>query len=379
MSVNHHFEEDKFHVTELRISLAKLKHNLNVFSSLLHPNCKIMLMIKAYGYGHDSSALAKAFQSDERIGYFAIAYTDEGVQLRESGIEKPVLILNPSPSSFSSIIANCLEPEIHNMELLKAFIEFLQEHKTEGSAYPIHLKFNTGMNRLGFDYSEIDSLIDLLKQQSVVRVQSMMTHLSSANMPEEDEFTNSQISEFEKIIAETTEIQSDTCFFHCLNSSGIYRFPSAHMQMVRLGIGFYGTSSIPQLKEKLQPSALFVSRISQIRKVKKGASISYSRSGRATEDTQIATLSLGYADGFNRRMGNGNWQVEINGKLYPTIGNICMGLTMIDIGNASLKIGDEAIIFGGQKTVYDYAKVLNTITYEVMCSIGPRVKRVITA
>lgn len=373
------FEEDKYHLTEFKVSLAKLQYNLDRFAEMVKVDCKFMLMIKADAYGYQSVALAKAFEKDERVSYFSISYTDEGIQLRNAGISKSIMILNPSPRSFEAIIEHCLEPEIHNLHLLKKFISFLKERKSEGHPYPVHLKFNTGMNRLGFNFSDIPELIKILSSQNVLRVQSMMTHLSSAQMESEDEFTLGQLKEFEKIVAETKEIQDASCFFHALNSAGICRFPEYQYQMVRLGIGLYGTSSIPQLKNSLKPAGIFLTKVSQVREVKKGDSISYSRSGRAEKDGKIATLALGYADGFSRHLGNGNWELEINGKLYPTIGNICMGLSMVDIGNDEVKIDDEVIIFGGKKSIYDYAEALDTITYEVSVSIGPRVKRILTA
>lgn len=377
MSTSVYFEEEKYHLTELEISLSKLKHNLDRFASFLKPETKIMLLIKADAYGHGAEAIADAFEKDERIGYFSTSYVDEGIRLREHGIQKSILILNPAPRAFQAMVEHCLEPEIHNLELLNDFIHFLQKHKPEGSAYPVHLKFNTGMNRLGFDPSDLQEVVGILTSQRVIKVRSMMTHLSSAHAAEEDEYTLGQLESFKKIIEESRALQSEDCFFHALNSSGIFRFPEHQYQMVRLGIGFYGTSSIPELRDQLRSATTFKSKVCQVRKVEKGASISYSRSGRAQKDEKIATLSLGYADGFNRLLSNGNWEVEIRGKLYPTIGNICMGLSMVEVGDDPIEVGDEVIIFGGKKSIYDYAQALNTITYEVMCSIGPRVKRTI--
>jgi alanine racemase len=233
------------------------------------------------------------------------------------------------------------------------------------------------MNRLGFDVPEVPLVVDFLKDNPRIRTKSIMTHLSSTNLKEEDKFSLAQLEAFSKIIESSKSIHKEDTFFHCLNSNGIFRFPDHQYELVRLGIGFYGTSTVPELSEKIKPAAKLVSKICQIRKVKKGDSISYSRSGRAPADTQIATLSLGYADGLNRFCGNGRWQIEIKGKLYPTIGNICMDLSMVDIGDADLKIGDEVVVFGGQKSIYDYAHHLGTITYEVMCAIGPRVKKVL--
>lgn len=367
----------KQHQTALWIDLQAMRHNLKAFYSFLKSETEVMLMLKAAAYGHSSTLMAKAFEKEDRISYFAVAYVDEGIRLREAGIEKNILVLNPSINAFELMIKHCLEPEIHNLELLKAFDRFLKNQKEGMAPYPVHLKFNTGMNRLGFDEPEIPEMIACLAGNQRIRTKSIMTHLSSSNLKEEDEFSLAQLHAFSSIIESTKSIQKEDTFFHCLNSNGIYRFPEHQYDLVRLGIGFYGTSTVPELKEKIKPTSKLVSKICRIRKVKKGDSISYSRSGRAPADTQIATLSLGYADGFNRFCGQGRWKVEIKGKLYPTIGNICMDLSMVDIGNADLEIGDEVVIFGGQKSIYDYADHLGTITYEVMCAIGSRVKKVL--
>lgn len=378
MIADREFDRATGEMTELRISKKALDHNLKVFEDLLLPSTKIMLIIKADAYGHGAKLIAQQYENNERIGYFATTYIHEGIELRENGIHKPILILNPDPAAFDVMVEHCLEPEIHNFELLNAFIAYLKNNKTEGSPYPIHLKFNTGMNRLGFEKSQLPDLTELMNSQNSVATKSIMTHLSSAHAAEEDDYSRMQLSLFDEIIEKSKSIQNENTFFHALNSSGIFRFPNNQYQMVRLGIGFYGNSSIADLKLKLKSPLSFISKVCDVRKVEKGASISYSRSGRASKDTQIATLALGYADGFNRLLSNGNWEVEINGQLFPTIGNICMGLSMLDIGDAKVNVGDEAIIFGGINSIYDYAEELQTITYEVMCSIGPRVSRQIT-
>ena len=368
-------EADKLHQTEFRISLRALRRNLETFSDCLEPKTKLMLMLKASAYGHSSTLLAREFEGDERISYFAVAYVDEGVELRKAGIEKNILVLNPSPNSFDKLVNHCLEPEIHNLDLLRKFNRFLDQHHQQMAPYPVHLKFNTGMNRLGFEPLEIPQLASFFSSQKNLRTQSIMTHLSSSDLPKEDEFTKDQLTSFAEIIKATTDFQDEDTFFHCLNSNGIYRFPEHQYDLARLGIGLYGTSTIPQLREKLIPAASLHTKVCQIRNVKKGDSISYSRSGRAPQDTQIATLSIGYADGFNRFCGNGRWQVEIDGELYPTIGNVCMDLSMVDIGHAEVQLGDEVTIFGGKKSIYEYATHLGTITYEVMCALGSRVRK----
>ncbi len=265
-----------------------------------------------------------------------------------------------------------LEPEIHNLTLLRSFIE---DGKNDAKPLKVHLKFNSGMNRLGFDKKECNSVLQLWQSQQQLQLASVMTHLSSSGMPEEDEFTLGQLQEFTAIKKYLSPITEGQTLFHCLNTNGTYRFPDYHMDMVRLGIGIYGSPSVPELQEHLQPICIWKSRVAQVRKVLAGASISYARSGRLAQDANIATISMGYADGFHRRMGNGNWEVEINGKLYPTVGNICMDLFMVNLGSDEAAVDSEVIIFGGKRSIFEFADANQTITYEVMTNISGRVER----
>jgi len=274
------------------------------------------------------------------------------------------------------MIEQCLEPVIHSFEMLQSLLSYLnsQENLVSGG-YPIHLKINTGMNRLGFNNSEVPELVEGLKDQASIRVSSIMSHLSSSGNYSDEAFTLKQIKDFQQACDELKSSLGIEPTCHILNTDGINNFLSYQMDMVRLGIGLYGASEADDLKHDLQPAARLTSKVIATRRVLKGESISYNRSGQVVEDSNIALLSLGYADGIPRKLGNGNWQVEINGKLYPTIGNICMDLCMLNVGQDEVQVGDDAILFGGKKTIFDFAKAQNTITYEALTNIGSRMKR----
>lgn len=364
--------------TILEINWKAIQHNIAYFKSKLKRNTRLMVMLKASAYGSGAVQLAQRLEKEQLCDYIAVAYLSEGVELRENGITLPIMILNPGLNTWEEIVKHCLEPEIHNIELLKSFAKFLgNSESTKYGNYPIHLKFNTGMNRLGIDEIELGQLKDLLNNIPSIQVKSIMTHLSSAGILEEEEFTRAQLDQFDRIKEELSDFLPQEQIAHALNSFGIERYPEYQYDMVRLGIGMYGAAAIDPLNKALVPICKLKASISAIRKVKKGDSISYSRSGRAPKDGYVATLSLGYADGMNRNLGNGKWEVEIKGKLYPTIGNICMDLSMVFLGDDEISYGTEAIIFGGQKTIYDFAEAQNTITYEALTNIGSRVKKVL--
>ena len=369
-------QEDKLNETELLISWKAVEHNLNYFRSLLKPSTKLMLMVKANAYGNGAEEIVKRIEKENLCDYLSVAYLDEGIALRKAGIELPIMVLNPSITHWEQMVFHCLEPEIHNLTALQSFNTFLSSNDSlKNSDYPIHLKLNTGMNRLGFDSSDLDDVIKLLQEHPSFRVKTVMSHLSSAGMPEEDIFTHSQLEKFDEMTKRLQRVLPNSVSRHILNSYGIARFPEYQLDMVRLGIGLYGGAPIPELNRNLQSICQLKTKVTSFRRLKKGASIGYSRAGKASEDTNIATLSIGYVDGLPRSLGNGNWKVEINNKLYPIIGNVCMDLTMIELGNDSAEVGDEVFIFGRQQTIFDFAKARNTIAYEVMTSIGERVRR----
>lgn len=362
--------------TILEIHADAIAHNFRFFRQLLQPKTKIMAMIKASAYGNGAIEIGQLIQRNKLAEYIAVAYVAEGAALREAGVELPIMVLNPHPENFNALVTHCLEPEIHDLEHLEAFNTFLTKENMNESAYPVHLKINTGMNRLGIDPNHSSECVNTLSKCNAVRIKSIMTHLSASGTAEEDEYSLDQLQSFESFYQKIKPSLPEEVFLHALNSNGIYRFPKYHYDMVRLGIGMYGASALVHLKEKLRPICVFKTKVTQVLSLQKGDTIGYSRAGEMSKDGKIATLSVGYADGFSRTLGNGNWQVEINGKLYPTIGNVCMDLCMLDIGNDKVKAGDTVILFGGKKSIHDYAEALETISYEAMCRIGERVERI---
>tara|TARA_R110002096_G_scaffold72174_4_gene172214 strand:+ start:65169 stop:66332 length:1164 start_codon:yes stop_codon:yes gene_type:complete len=363
----------------LEISWTAIQHNINYFKEKIAPATQLMLMLKADAYGVGVIQLAQLIEENKLADYISVAYPQEGIELRKAGITLPIMVLNPNLDSWQSLINYCLEPEIHHLIALKSFSSFLLEQGLEDSAYPIHLKFNTGMNRLGIDENEVPELVAILKNQKRLKVKSLLSHLSCSGVGTEDDFTKKQITTFESICATIETQQNQKVLKHILNTNGIERHSKFQMDMVRMGIGIYGASFYQPLRKKLKEAISLKTKICAIRKVEVGASIGYSRAGTVTKETWIATLSIGYADGMSRWMGNGNWEVEIDGKLYPTIGNICMDLCMIDLGEQNFPIEKEVIIFGGLKSIQDFANAQYTISYEVMTKIGKRVERKIIA
>lgn len=370
-------DDDKNHLSRLHVSASALRHNIAYFRSLLKEKTGIMVVVKASAYGNGANDVAKLVEQEALVEYLAVADVDEGVELRKAGINLPILILNPQRPAFEDLIEHCLEPEIHHMGLLIDFESYLKSAGLDSGNYPVHLKINTGMNRLGFDGTDLPKLKKLIELAQGWEVRSVLTHLSCSGDENEDDFSLEQLKKFEESLDELKPLLPETCFFHALNTDGIQRFPDHHYQMVRLGVGLYGASSLAVLRKNLKEVNRFVCRISQTRSVEANESIGYGRRGRTTKQTNIATLALGYADGFPRKLGEGNWQLEIEGKLYPTIGSICMDLCMIDLGQDWYPPQTKVTVFGGIKGIQDYAEALETISYEAMTSISARVKRVL--
>ncbi len=360
----------------LEVSWTAIEHNLNFFKSKLAPSTKVMLMVKAAAYGHYTSIICKKIEAKKMADFLGVASIAEGIELRVEGIELPVMVQNVNPKHWDVMIEYCLEPVIHSFEILHSFLGFLKSKESLANGqYPIHIKLNTGMNRLGFNQTDVDELVNRLVNQSSIRVSSIMSHLSSSGNFSAEEFTLRQIREFESMNVKLKSSLGINPISHILNTDGINNFLKYQMDMVRLGIGLYGASEANDLKNELQPVARLTSKVVAIRRVLKGESISYNRSGFVSQDSNIAILSLGYADGLPRRLGNGNWQVEINGQLYPTIGNICMDLCMLNLEQDEVSVGEEVIVFGGKKTIFDFANAQDTITYEALTNIGNRMKR----
>jgi alanine racemase len=302
----------------------------------------------------------------------AVAVADEGAELRREGITIPILVMNPEEHAFNTLFEYNLEPEIYNMNTLNAVI---RETGRRGILhYPIHIKFDTGMNRLGFVANDIPVIVEKINVQQGVIVKSVFSHLAGSDSPDFDKFTNKQIDYFLQETSLLEKALNYPVLKHILNSAGIERFPEAQMNMVRLGIGLYGISAINQ--NTLKPVATLKTRILQVRKVKKEETIGYNRKGKLQCDSRIACLPIGYADGLDRRLGNGNLSVLIKGKKCPTVGNICMDICMVDITNTNAEEGDEVILFGKEITISDWAEKLQTIPYEILTSISSRVKRI---
>ena len=370
--VKNHLELQK-HDTVLEINLNAIQHNINVHKSLLKPETKICAMVKAYSYGLGGYEIAE-FLQHHHIDYLGVAYADEGVDLRKNGITTPILVMNPEQGSYDTIIDYNLEPEIYSLRVLELFTNQLQIKGIQ-QKYPIHLKIETGMHRLGFKESEIDELIKTLQKYNI-KVASIFSHLSSSDMPEEKEYTLSQIETFTRISNKISDALGYPPLRHILNSSGIVNYTDYQFDMVRIGIGMIGISAEPKIKNQLQNAVTFKTVISQISEIKEGDSIGYSRKYKAEKDTKIATIPVGYADGIPRLIGNKTGFVGIHKKKVPIVGNICMDMLMVDLGELSAKDGDEVIIFNASPSIEEFAEYCKTIPYEVLTSISRRVKRI---
>ena len=362
----------KNHETFLEINLDNLTHNFNYFKAKLPKTTKLMAMVKAFAYGAGNKEVANLLQY---IGadYLGVAYTDEGVFLRENGINLPIMVMNPTEADFQKILDFKLEPEIYSIDKMYKLVKFIENKET---IIKIHLKLDTGMHRLGFLANEIDQLIKELSENPNIIVASIFSHLVGAENPIHDTFSHTQFNIFEAMSSEIIQNIGYKPLLHILNSAGISRFKNYAMDMVRLGVGMYGVSSNETERQSLEMVGTLKTKISQIKHIAANETIGYGRNGQLFKDSKIATIAIGYADGYNRKFGNGTGQVLINGSLCPTIGSICMDMTMVDITEAIANEGDEVIIFGKNPSVYDLAKQIDTIPYEILTNIGERVKRV---
>jgi Alr-MurF fusion protein len=376
-SRTYHFEDisEKLelvtHETTLEVNLNALIDNLNYFRAKLRPETKIMCMVKAFAYGSGAVEVARTLQH-HRCDYLAVAVADEGAELRREGIRIPIVVMNPEKGSFGMIFDNKLEPEIYSFRLLDAFIASAE--KLGLTDYPIHIKIDSGMHRLGFEPQNMEELLTRLKNQNQVKVRSVFSHLSGSDEAKFDSFTKQQIDTFTDCADQLSGAFSHNIMRHILNSAGIERFSEYQFDMVRLGIGHYGISSLPDVKLK-QVCALNTI-ILQIKTVKAGETVGYSRKCIVNEDKRIAIIPIGYADGFDRKLGNGGGEVLVNGKRAKVIGNVCMDLVMIDVTNVEANEGDSVEIFGDNLTISEVAGWLKTIPYEVLTSVSRRVKRV---
>ena len=365
--------EERNHETVLEINLTALVHNLNYFKSLINPNTQLMVMVKALSYGTGVYEIANVL-AYHQVDYLSVAYVDEGIELRKAGIQLPIMVLSPHESELSIALDYQLEPEIYSLEIFRALISQVAPEQLRETK--IHLCLDTGMRRLGFQEAEIGELMALLEAHPEIEVAAIYTHLVGTDEAIHDDFTHQQVERFKTITQRILPILPYTPLLHVLNSGGIQRFPNYQFDMVRLGIGLHGIGVTPQDQKHLRPVARLKTTVSQVKNIKKGESIGYSRAGVAKRDGKTATISIGYADGLNRLLSNGKGQFYIQGKPVSTVGNVCMDMTMLDATDTPVKEGDEVIIFDEEHTVIDLAKELNTIPYEVLTSVSQRVKRI---
>jgi len=364
--------QEKAHQTVMEIDLDAMVHNLNYYRSKLSPTTKVMAMVKAFSYGTGSIEIAKALQY-RKIDFLAVAIADEGIELRNNGIEVPILVMNPEEHSFDTMIENRLEPNIYRFELLEQFDEALRRNAVNN--FPVHLKMDTGMKRLGFDNpEEVKKVTAYISHHDTMYIRSVFSHLAVSDDPANDLFTRLQFSRLKEYCDIITKSFNYKILRHILNSSGIERFPEMELDMVRLGIGLYGAS--PGVRHELRNVATLKTTISQIRTVEAGETIGYGRKGLAEKLVTLAVLPIGYADGLDRRLSNGVGKVVIGGVRVPIIGTICMDMCMVDVTAVSVREGDRAIIFGEELPVTEVASTLGTIPYEILTSVGQRVKRV---
>ena len=372
-----HFEriiallEKRIHDTVLEIDLDALVYNFNFYKSKVNPDVKLISMVKANGYGAGAAEIAKTLQY-HRCGYLAVAVASEGVSLRDAGITLPIIVLNPEANGFEELFNSNLEPEVYNFRILQAYIKDAESRGV--TDYPIHLKLDTGMHRLGFVRDEIPELINLLQKQKSLRIESIFSHLAASESWVFDEYTTKQIETFEELSTQVAAKLKYKVKRHILNSAGIERFPNNQFDMVRLGIGLYGVSASGV--NGLRNVCTLKSTILQIKTLKSNDSVGYGRKEMLDHDARIATIRIGYADGLSRQFGNRKGKVLINGAYAPIIGAVCMDLCMVDVTNIQAKEGDEVIIFGKDLSVVALAESIDTIPYEILTSVSPRVKRI---
>ncbi len=365
--------EEKTHETVLEINLNSISHNLSFYKSKLKPTTKMMVMVKAFGYGSGGFEIAKLLEH-HKVDYLGVAFADEGISLKNAGITLPIMVLNPETTSFSAIIQYKLEPEIYSLKGLNAFLKIAEKRKLKH--FPIHIKLDTGMHRLGFEEENLDQLIAILKENKFVTVKSILSHMATSDDLEHQEFANSQLVKFEKLSSKLMAEMKIKPIRHILNTSGISNFPQAQYDMVRLGIGLYGVSNEVEDQKYLENVGTLKSIISQIRTIQASESVGYGRRFIADKPTKIATIPIGYADGISRHWGNGVGFVTINNQKATIVGSICMDMLMVDISDINCKEGDPVIIFGESPTVTFMSNQLQTIPYEILTSISQRVKRV---
>lgn len=368
-----HQLQRKVHGTVMEVDLTAMVHNLNHFKSRLRPGTKTMAMVKAFAYGSGSEEVANLLQF-HRVDYLGVAFADEGVELRKNNITLPIMVMNPTEESFAAMLQHHLEPEVYSIRVLRGLIQYLN-----GQECKIHLKLDTGMRRLGFEEEDLPEVETLLRTNTHLKVASLFTHLSGADEKAHDAFSHQQVKQFLAMSDRLEKFLGYKPLRHALNSSGILRFPEFQFDMVRLGIGLYGIDPTEEGGAGLAPAVTLKTIISQIKKLNAGDTVGYGRRGKVEKESMIATLALGYADGFSRRFSNGAGHVLIQGKLAPVTGNVCMDMTMVDVTGIPAREGDDAILFGPELPIQQVAKWIDTIPYEILTSTSERVKRVFYA
>lgn len=361
------------HVTILEIDAKAVQHNLAYFKEKLKPKTKILAVVKAFGYGSESTEIAKILQ--DKVDYFAVAYSNEGIILRNAGIKTPILVLHPQIQNLEDIVKHRLEPNLYNFKIFDAFLKLADEKPLMN--YPIHIKFNTGLNRLGFWHTDTPTLIAQLKKSNNVKVESIFSHLAASEDVNEQNFTISQINNFAYIVKQVYEHLGYEPMIHILNTSGVINYPKAQFDMVRLGIGLYGFGNNEQETAQLKNTHTLKSVISQIHIIQPGETVGYNRAFVASQPTRSATIPIGHADGISRKLGNKEGFVFINNQPAPIIGNVCMDMIMVDVTKIECKEGDSVIIFNHQKHINYIAHKCETISYEILTNISQRIKRLV--
>lgn len=354
----------------LEVDLGAIRHNLDVYREFLSPETALMCMVKAFSYGSGSVEVSNMLEA-AGVQYLGVAYCSEGITLRKAGIRLRIMVMVTEISTFDDMVAHCLEPEIYSFKILKAFNTYLKQKKI--ADYPVHIKIETGMNRLGFEPAEVDELCSILKQSTAIKVQAAMSHLAASGMPSEDAFTLQQSTLFSKAANQVEAAVGYKFIRHINNTFAIHRHPTLQMNMVRLGIGMYGADS--GLQNRLKNVSTLKTTIAQIRNIKKGETVGYSRSQVANEDMTMAVVRIGYADGYPRLLSNGKGYMLVNGEKAPVLGNVCMDMTMINITGIDAKEDDEVIVFGKELPASLLAGWAETIEYEIFTNISQRVKR----
>ena len=360
--------------TTLTLNLSALAHNFNFIKSKLKSKTKFLAVVKAFAYGSDMVSVSKKLES-LGVDYFAVAYVKEGVLLRDAGVKSPILVLHPQPINFEELIDRCLEPSMYSPRILKTFLNVAQQKNQKD--YPVHLKFNTGLNRLGFWENDIDYILEQLREKTEIKIKSIFSHLAASEDIKERDFSLQQIEVFKKIGVELTDRLGYSPMRHMLNTSGIINYSEAQFEMVRSGIGLYGYGNHPEIDNQLKPIATLKTIISQIHKIEPNESVGYNRAYKSKDYRITATLPVGHADGISRQYGNGKAFVKVRGKMAPIIGNVCMDMIMIDITGIECKEGDEVVLFGENLSAENFANAANTISYEILTAISQRVKRTI--